>query len=475
MRLIFGANTSNGIMKKLGTITILAVTLAVWGCQSPPAEKVSTAKTDSSMIRLLTLDPGHFHAALVQKTNYPDIDTNVHVYAPDGPEVESYLNLVKQYNERAENPTHWNEIVYRGNDFAEKMFAEKKGNVVVLSGNNRLKTDYIKNSIDAGLNVLADKPMAINSENFAKLVQAFDDAKKNNILLYDIMTERSEITNIIQKELLHDTTLFGQIKKGSEKDPAIFIESIHYFFKSVSGKPLVRPSWFFDPAQQGDAIADVATHLVDLVQWQCLPDVSLDYNKDINITSSRIWPTPLTPTQFASITGKNEYPEYLKQYITKDSILQTHANGEMNYTVKGIPVKIIARWDYKAAAGGDSHYATIKGTKSTLAIRQGKEENYKPVLYITPTDSKNADSRIQQSIAAIGAKHPGVSVEKINAKEWKVIIPAKYDIGHEAHFGQVMERYLQYLKDKKLPEWEVPGMLAKYYTTTKALEIAMKK
>ena len=48
-------------------------------------------------------------------------------------------------------------------------------------------------------------------------------------------------------------------------------------------------------------------------------------------------------------------------------------------------------------------------------------------------------------------------------------------MGHEAHFAQVMERYLQYLKDKKLPGWEVPGMLAKYYTATKALDIATGK
>ncbi|PVD51258.1 oxidoreductase [Terrimonas sp.] len=461
-------------MKRI-TIIILVALTAAFGCQSPSETKADSEKNDSSMVRLLTLDPGHFHAALVQKTSYPDIDTTVYVYAPEGAEVDAHLSLINQYNTRDENPTHWNEVVYKGADFAEKMLAEKKGNVVVLAGNNRLKTDYIKRSVDAGLNVLGDKPMAINTDNFTKLVEAFDAAKKNNVLLYDIMTERSEITNIIQKELMHDPVLFGEIKKGSEKDPSVFIESIHYFFKNVSGKPLVRPLWFFDPAQQGDAIADVATHLVDLVQWQCLPEVSLDYSKDINITSASIWPTPLTPTQFASITGKNEYPDYLKPLIEKDSILQTHANGEMNYTIKGIPVKIIARWDYKAEAGGDSHHAIVKGTKSTLEIRQGKEENFKPVLYIIPANGKDADSVITQSIATISTKYPGVSVEKINTKEWKVIIPAKYNVGHEAHFGQVMERYLQYLKEKKLPEWEVPGMLAKYYTTTKALEIAMSK
>lgn len=463
-------------MTKRSTI-LLATMVAAFGCQSPDEKKADMQQGDNSMVKLITLDPGHFHAALVQKKNYPEIDSNVYVYAPDGPEVEAHLNLIKQYNTRAEDPTHWNEIVYKGKDFAEKMFSEKKGNVVVLSGNNRLKTDYIQRSVDSGLNVLADKPMAINSANFEKLVTAFQTAEKQKVLLYDIMTERSEITNILQKELLHDSTLFGELKKGNEKDPAVIIESIHYFFKNVSGKPLVRPAWFFDPAQQGDAIADVGTHLVDIVQWQCLPNEALDYKNDIKISSAKIWPTPLTPSQFKSITGSDSYPEFLKPYISNDSILQTHANGEMNYTLKGIPVKIIARWDYKAAAGGDSHHAIVKGTKCTLEIRQAEKENYKPVLYIVPAKKQDQsfDAVVQEAIKRIDASYPGVTVEKQSNGEWKVVIPAKYDVGHEAHFAQVMERYLQYLKDQKLPDWEVPNMLAKYYTTTKALELAMQK
>jgi hypothetical protein len=80
---------------------------------------------------------------------------------------------------------------------------------------------------------------------------------------------------------------------------------------------------------------------------------------------------------------------------------------------------------------------------------------------------------VQEAIAAIAAKYPGVKSEKQGA-EWKVIVPSSYDVGHEAHFGQVMERYLQYLKEGSLPGWEVPNMITKYYTTTKALETATK-
>lgn len=461
-------------MQRYNTILFLALMMGATACQSSGDKKNEPVK-DSSMVKLITLDPGHFHAALVQKVGYPGVDTTVHVYAPGGPELQSYLSLVNQYNERADNPTHWKEEIYTGSDFAEKMLEEKKGNVVVLSGNNRLKTDYIQRSVAAGLNVLADKPMAINSTNFTRLVQAFDDAGKKNVLLYDIMTERSEITNILQKELMHQAGLFGELKKGTEKDPAVMIESVHYFFKNVSGKPLVRPEWFFDAEQQGDAIADVGTHLVDLVQWQCFPGVSLDHTKDIRINAARVWPTPLTLSQYASITGKDTYPGFLKKDIVKDSILNTHANGEMNYTLKDIHVKIIARWDYKAAEGGDTHHEIIKGTKATLEIRQGKAENFKPVLYIISAGREKVDfdAAVQQAMADIAGKYPGVKAEKQGA-EWKVIVPSSYDVGHEAHFGQVMERYLQYMKEGGLPEWEVPNMIAKYYTTTKALETATK-
>lgn len=452
----------------------ITMAILVTGCQSNSTQS-SDEGQDKKEIRLITLDPGHFHAALVQKEKYAQIDSNVYVYAPGGAELDAHLKLIEQYNSRPDNPTNWNEIVYTGSDFAEKMFSEKKGNVVVLAGNNRLKTDYIFRSVKAGLNVLGDKPMAINTRNFSDLVKSFQTAAENKVLLYDIMTERSEITNIVQGELVRNKELFGDFKKGDTEDPAIFMESIHYYFKNVSGKPLVRPDWFFDPSQEGDAIVDVGTHLVDLVQWECFPDVTLDYQKDIELKSSRIWPTPLSPSQFRSVTGVAAYPDFLKPYVVKDSVLNTHGNGEMNYTLKGIAVKLRVRWDYRAVEGGDSHHSIMKGTKSTIEIRQGKEENYKPVLYIIPADKSDPDFAgiVSRAMEAINNSYPGITAERSADGQWRVVIPQKYDIGHEAHFAQVMQRYLKYLNSGRLPDWEVPNMIAKYYITTKSLENAV--
>ena len=449
---------------------ILALGLFSVACNQP------TAKDKTDMVRLITLDPGHFHAALVQKSMYPGIDSVVNVYAPDGAELNAHLALIDSYNARHENPTRWNEVVYKGPDFLEKMLAEKKGNVVILAGNNKLKTAYINKSIAAGLNVLGDKPMAISEADFQLLEKTFADADEKKVLLYDIMTERSEITNILQKELAHQPAVFGELEKGSLEKPAIEIESIHHFYKYVSGKILRRPSWFFDPAQQGDAIVDVNTHLVDIVQWMAFDTTIIDYKKDIQVQQAEKWPTPLKHSEFTAITGAETIPDNLKPFVVLDSIINVPANGSIHYAINGVNAKVTALWNYQAPeGGGDSHFALVRGTKANLVIRQGKEENWKPELYIEPleNDEKFAQD-LQATIQSLQQKYPGIGVEK-KETNWKITIPDNLKTGHEAHFADVMQRYLQFLKDGKVPEWEVRNMIAKYYVTTKGLAIAKQQ
>ena len=270
--------------------------------------------------------------------------------------------------------------------------------------------------------------------------------------------------------------VFGVLNAGTEKDPAVTIESVHYFYKFVSGKALTRPSWFFDPAQQGEPIADVGIHLLDLVQWQCFPDMAIDYKKDIAVNSASLWATPVTLSQFTAITRKDSFPAFLQPYTTADTILQTHGNGSINYSLKGVHVKITARWDYKAPEGsGDTHYSLMKGSLASLEIKQGKEDNFKPTLYIIPKNiNAKYDVALQEAVEKINIAYPGVIFEK-SGKALKVIVPENFKVGHEAHFAQVMQRYLQYLTKGGMPQWEVPCMIAKYYTAAKALEIATIK
>jgi predicted dehydrogenase len=306
------------------------------------------------------------------------------------------------------------------------------------------------------------------------LKKAFETAKEKNLLLYDIMTERFEITTILQRELSMIPEVFGVLQKGTAKDPAVVMESGHCFYKYVSGNVVVRPGWFMDASQQGQGIVDVTTHLVDLVQWECFPEQSLDYTKDIIVNDAERWPTNMNISQFNTITKLTGFPGYLKNNVINDTVLQVYSNGVINYQVRGVYAKVKVQWDYTSDAGADTHYSILKGTKANLIIRQGKEENYKPVLYIEPvTNDTDFVATLQQHFASISAKYNGVELYK-TARGWSVKLPENLAEGHEAHFGRVTKNFLTYLENKNMPAWEVPNMLAKYYTTTKAMEIALK-
>ena len=434
-----------------------------------------TSSNPANMVRLVTVDPGHFHAALVQKSMYPQVDPLVHVYAPAGTDVQLHLDRIKSYNTRAESPTAWKEELYTGNDFFEKMLADKPGNVVVLAGNNQKKTEYINRSLKGGFHVLADKPMVINSNEFESLKDAFTTARQKNLLLYDIMTERFEITTVLQKSLSMMPALFGTLEKGSTEKPAVEMVSVHYFYKAVSGDILTRPAWFMDVSQQGEGIVDVTTHLVDLVQWESFPGQTLGY-KDVQLVSARRWATDMSLDEFKAITKLTAFPDYLKKDAGNGNTLKVFSNGEISYMLKGVHAKVTAIWDYKAPEGsGDTHYSYMHGTKADLVIRQKAEQHYKPELYIEPhTNNAAFETVLRAQIKSIQTKYPGVDLVK-TAQGWQLTIPDKYRDGHEAHFGKVTENFLGYLKNRNMPAWEVPNMLTKYYTTTRALEMAKGK
>jgi predicted dehydrogenase len=291
------------------------------------------------------------------------------------------------------------------------------------------------------------------------------------------MTERHEITTLLQKELSQIPEVFGTLQKGSPEVPAITKESVHHFSKIVSGKPLVRPPWFFDVSQQGEGIVDVTTHLVDLVQWEAFPGVVLS-KPDVEIVSASRWTTDLTPAMFEKVTGLSSFPDYLAKDV-EDRVLKVYSNGEINYTLKGVHAKVSVTWNFVAPEGtGDTHYSMMRGTRCNLVIRQGKEEGYTPRLYIELTgqgSSEEFGQALEKAMSDLNKKYPGISVKDWEEQTWVVEIPDSFKVGHEAHFGQVTEQFLDYVKSGSLPDWEIPNMIVKYYTTTEGMKKAMEE
>ncbi|TXD80046.1 oxidoreductase [Algoriphagus ratkowskyi] len=421
----------------------------------------------------MSLDPGHFHAGLIHKSMYPQVDSTVYVFAPEGAELKDYMTRLSGYNQREEVPTAWNLQVSTGDDYLEKMISSKPGNVMMVAGKNDRKIDYISAAISNGINVYADKPLVINKSGFQKLVKTFEEAGKKDLLLYDIMTERFEISTILQKELSLDPAVFGELEKGTLENPAITKESIHHFFKYVSGNPLVRPDWFFDTDIEGTGIVDVTTHLVDLIQWEAFPNVTLD-TTDVEMLTAKLWSTDMDLEQFKLVTGKAEFSDFLQKYVT-DNKLSVNSNGEMNYTLKGVHSKVSVIWNYQAPEGAaDTHYSMMRGTKANLIIQQGEAEGYVATLYVELLDDQ--DEALTALIKEkLQNRFPGLDLEKTGPGKYKVLIPTEYHNGHEAHFAQVTEKYLEYFTNKNMPSWEVPNMIVKYFTTTEGLRKAQEK
>lgn len=428
-------------------------------------------------IRFVTLNPGHFHAALVQKEMIEQVACRTHVYAPLGADLLAHLGRIAGFNGRGQNPTTWELELHASADYLERLQRERPGNVVVLAGRNATKIDAILTSLQAGMNVLADKPWILVPENLPKLQQAMELAERHGLIAHDIMTERYEITSILQRELIQDEATFGTIIAGSPDDPGVFMESVHYLKKLVAGVPLRRPAWFFDIHQQGEALSDVGTHLVDLAAWQLYPNQAIDAERDVCLMTAQRWPTVLEKSDFQQITGETDYPSYLHSALHHEE-LHYFCNTQVNYTLDGVHVKLKVLWDVESATGGgDTHLAVYRGTLSRIEIRQGRAEKYQPELLIIPNRTMEypmVRRALDHKVHTLQADYPGIGVLD-EGTHFRLAIPQQYRVGHEAHFGQVTRQFVRYLRGQdSLPAWEKPNMLAKYFVTTHGVELSRK-
>ena len=397
------------IYKNIG---IWAISLIIVSCSSSQRQVANEA---NGKVNLVILDPGHFHASLLQKDTLAAINDTIWIYAPKGIEVDQYLKSIDSYNQRAEKPTAWVKQLYTADDYLSKMLAGHQGMLWCWLETTGKKTQYIIESVKAGCNVLADKPLAINQQDFKQLLDAYQLAKEKKLLLYDLMTERYDILNMIEKELMHQKGLFGELQKGLPDNPSITMESVHHFFKNVSGKPLIRPAWYYDVAQQGEGIADVTTHLIDLIQWQCFPNEAIHYQSDVEVTDAKHWPTSITLSEFSQSTLIDSFPPYLDKYV-KNDILEVMANGTLNFTIKGINIGMKVSWNYAPpASGGDTFTSIKKGSKATLEIIQNKSNNFIRQLYIrkeNKTDTATFEMELQKAVGQLQKTYPFLSVKK---------------------------------------------------------------
>ena len=93
-------------MKTLSMLALLVVVLFS-ACTSGSQKSTETEKETKAMftgakgeVKIMSLDPGHFHAGLILKNMYEQVSPVVHTYAPDGPDILDHLKTGTDYSLR---------------------------------------------------------------------------------------------------------------------------------------------------------------------------------------------------------------------------------------------------------------------------------------------------------------------------------------------------------------------------------------
>ena len=287
------------------------------------------------------------------------------------------------------------------------------------------------------------------------------------------MTERYEITTLLQKMFIAQPDVFGNIRIDPDGSPSVIKESAHHLYKTVNNAPLIRPPWFFDIRIQGEGIVDVSAHLVDMTHWMLFPGEKILYENDIALSDARRWTTPVPLDMFKKITQTDRFPTAITDHIEGD-ILNYFCNGDLLYRVRNVPVYIRVLWNLEIPeGGGDTHYSYMKGTRSDLLIRQVPENGFLVELLIIPgTDFDSVEKAVKRCLKEWSGTYPSLSVTRENDK-LLINIPETFRTTHEEHFCQVRDAFLQYLDTGTLPPEARTNLISKYTLLAEARKLAL--
>ena len=416
--------------------------------------------------QLLVVDPQHFHASLVQKYAHPQIESVVHLFAENEQDAAGYAQSITQFNTRKESPSNWQIISYYGADFLQQAFVKQLGNLVILAGDNSKKVTYMKHAAEHAVDVFADKPLVIDKNGYLELEKLLSQKVG---LIYDIMTERYDAKNQLLKALILDQDFSGGFEENSLA-PLITFSSTHHFIKEVSGKPLIRPALFFEVKKQGEGLVDVTTHYIDLVQWILSSEKVINIHKDLNFQHSERWKTRISNEQFTKATNLVEYPSQLLGAVKNDH-LEIFSNGKIDYSFKNVPISIVVQWNVESKDGkGDKFHAQFLTNKVEFEI--GPDENGRSSIFLKSLfGEEDFEQRIKRALVRT-EKFSSVTIKKVGNK-YQLTIPSELYLNHEEHFAKVVDQFLIYRQQRKIPEWETSFLRAKYYLTTLALEKAV--
>ncbi len=378
---------------------------------------------------------------------------------------------MEAFNRRPEEPTSWRPIVHTSDRPLDHLIAERRGHLAILAGKNDRKMAAMRRLHDAGFHVLADKPWMAD-------LSGLDDLRHtlaSGPLAVEMMTGRHDMMSILTRRLVRERDVFGDFHVDSGQ-PAIEISGVHHLEKSVNGRPLRRPAWYFDIRVQGDGLADIPTHMVDQVQGLVAAASSNDAGPApaLELISARTWATQVPLALFTRVTGGSVFPPGLSDLVNGEE-LAYRANAELAFRVGAVSAALHTRWDLSApSGGGDTHRSVIRGTRAEIRVEQHEGTGFRRRLSVVPRgEVDHVRGALASAVAAWQDAYPGIGVAAAGSA-CEIRVPPALDVGHERHFPLLLAEFLSLVEGGGMPRDLAAATLAKYTLLSQAAAAARR-
>ena len=418
------------------------------------------------MHTLTFLEPGHFHATLTLRAAHAAVSPEVFVYATAGPELDDFLALVERFNRRAERPTDWRPRVRLSADPLAQLLVERPGDVVVLAGKNGGKARVMRRLHASGLHVLVDKPWLVEPEDLAEIRASLAGGP----IAREMMTGRRDTIGRLVKRLVDDPEVFGGFATDAAR-PAIEQESVHHFEKRVDGAPLRRPWWFFDPRVQGSGAVDIPTHQIDQAQW--LLDADAARGDVPQLLAARGWSTRVPVDVFTRISGAAGVPPALRGAVDGNA-LRVFCNAELSYRLRGVTARAATRWEVSSPpGGGDTSRLILRGRAAEIRVEQSAETGFRRRVVVEARGDAAETARHLERVLT-GGEWPAVQARAVGQASLEIDVPAALDVGHEAHFAELLDELLGWIDTGHRPAALATRTLAKYTLLAEAADMTAR-
>ena len=152
---------------------------------------------------------------------------------------------------------------------ADALFADGEIDIVLVSTPNNFHKEYVIRSVEAGKNVICEKPVALSVEDFDEMRAAADKAGK----IFTVHQNR---------RWDHD---FRIIKKIYDEN---MIGKPYYIESRVQGANGIPGDWRFRKFAGGGMVYDWGVHLLDQMMWMVKSPVKSVYADLFNVRSPEV-------------------------------------------------------------------------------------------------------------------------------------------------------------------------------------------